>query len=145
MEECIICNTVTLLQELQCKHKYCILCVKGLINTTPKCPICRAVITRITPIATTIPTNKYTRLWLYQGRTGGWWVFDDELQEKLSSAKCTSFSWIVSSQRMHFDVVNMVQENLDTGTVRYIKRIDISDVSKYEIRGVSGVPLKPYQ
>jgi E3 ubiquitin-protein ligase RNF146 len=133
---------MTTLQELHCSHKYCILCVKGLINTTPKCPVCRAVITGYNSNATAIAKNKYqSHVWLYHGRDDSWWIFDDELQEKLSHAK-TSFTWLLSGQQMHFDVVNMVQENLETRSIRYIKKNATNTMTDHTLNGIAGVPFK---
>lgn len=142
-EECIICNVVTTLQELPCKHKYCILCVKGIINTKPTyqpalCPVCRTEITTYSSPKITIPKHKYVFVWLYQGRNNGWWIFDDEMQEKLSLAT-ESFTWLLSGQEIRFDIVNMIQENLETGSVRFIKRIHIDDIDQYLIKGISGL------
>lgn len=143
MEECIICNTITTLQALHCKHKYCILCIKGFLNSNLKCPICRSSID-YNPQEISLSTHKYTHLWLYQGRNDGWWIFDDELQERLSFYHSinSAFIWSLSGQKIRFDVNNMVQENLDTQSVRYIKKIHVSDVNTYLIKGISGIPAK---
>ena len=46
-EECPIClGNITLPIALECGHVFCMVCVKGIANTTKNCAICRRDIAR---------------------------------------------------------------------------------------------------
>ena len=104
--------------------------------------------------------------WLYEGRTGGWWKYDPETNQKLeqgyqvyiSKAKDASFvensilgsedsfidlnaqmSIMIMDRGYLIDFEQMTQTpNTQIGITRHIKRIDVGD-DNLMIKGVAGL------
>lgn len=93
--------------------------------------------------------------WLYSGRNNGWWYFNDELQtvlekhyqkidkDKKAAIGCINecFTWMICGQQLEFDLVNMRQTNLESRSIRDIKRISSGQLegNSLLIKGIAGM------
>jgi len=82
-------------------------------------------------------------IWIYHGRNNGWWTFDQELQTNLEHYyiidKGNIFKWVICGQSMEYDFSEMIQRNINNGSVRSIKRINTDELEQYVIKGMAGV------
>lgn len=163
MSLCTICQTdkLVLPVELACKHIFCYLCIKGVKLAdihNAKCPMCRqplddklledmAIDDCIDKIHSVDETIKYQ--WLYQGRNFGWWGFDKEsnkiIEEKyqayLFQDEEDEFELDIGYLKLLINFNDMTQDN-QRGKIRDIKRIDVKDIDKYNVKGISGLMSK---
>ena len=147
--------------ELECSHKFCFTCAKGLTNTdsplTPSCcSLCRAPIppgffSRPTLLqrtrsdlasASALEGGLDSWQWFYQARSGGWWKFERRHSEDIEEAFLTgtrSFDTLICGKLYTIDLVNLVQFAKDNPMRRRtIKR----DAAMAQSVGVAGLVLK---
>ena len=137
--------------ELPCSHVFCYLCVKGVAARSGSCALCRqripiGYLEKPTVLNTESlrlkihPTTSEKYHWFYEGKNGGWWMYEDRTSEEIERGyresnktvmvQISGFSYIV-------DYESMVQfrEN-HPNRKRKIKR-DV--VSSDGVKGVAGI------
>lgn len=87
-DTCCICLEIIVPEklpiELECKHKFCFLCIKGVYERDPACPLCRhAISDSIIQSAKITLLPKRDIYWFYAGRNGGWWMYDPTTTEQI--------------------------------------------------------------
>lgn len=152
--------------ELDCHHKFCFLCIKGVCDTNPVCPICRNGISSsiITNSTTPLPSESPDIYWLYTARNNGWWRYDpvtseeieknyqeyiqesEKLEESENEEESVSqmlnidhseFIISIMGREYRIDFVHM-EQSCD-GNVRSIKRE--TNVDTLTIRGIAGLKI----
>lgn len=87
-------------------------------------------------------------VWLYEGRNNGWWYYDNELQDILEETwreDETFIDWLICGQKVHIDLFNMQQTNLQNNAVRAIMRLTHKEIAASDsllIKGVAGMMPK---
>ena len=157
METCPVCAYDELLYPLECSHKLCLKCVKGVCIHAGACPCCRAELssaykTRITtmPVAIRdVGTDIDTRIgnllaagavWAYSAKSRGCWLYDENTQREIkdaSDAGLTGLDITACGCVVHIDLVGCTQQNPTTHAKRRIRKIS-TDAS--EIKGIAGMP-----
>lgn len=85
--DCCICFQSVekhFLADLPCSHSFCYFCLKSSMHFNKQCPLCRADIPiefqeqykKI--ISENELENITTSKWMYSGRTGGWWFYEED-------------------------------------------------------------------
>lgn len=90
VEDCPICGEEILLPyTLECKHRFCYLCIKRAYEDKRSCPYCRADIRAdIAKSAHIVHTPKEeksqeTYMWLYAGANCGFWQYTSRHSEEI--------------------------------------------------------------
>ena len=140
--------------QLPCKHNFCYLCIKGAVARSGRCALCRQLIPAdyLDRPGIADPRSIETALkkvdtfqWYYEGRNGGWWLYEARTSQEIETAyarseeKCRvqvlGFNYIV-------DFKENVQYREDIPTRRRkIKRDKIS--TEGGVKGVAGAWLPP--
>jgi len=89
-------------------------------------------------------------IWLYSGRTYGWWMYEDRIIAQLESGwreymkhSSNSIKEInIGGVNIKADYRRMEQTNIRTGLIRNMRRIRGREISHFQINGVSGIPHK---
>ncbi len=155
-DKCPVCFELCVTPiSVPCGHTFCYLCIKGTLKFgNDKCPMCRCIIPR-DYLENAVASFKTLNLggdsprWLYEGRAGGWWLFQNDhndLIEKGWQLYCKKEPYnvtinVVSTQYM-ISFESMHQINQDNYLGRRIKRKDnISDAfaTNLKVKGVAGV------
>ena len=81
-DECAIClETTNLTLTIPCHHRFCFLCLKGVLDF--RCPLCRRAFDKELldkPAIKVLPVPKSEPHWAYSSRNireAKWWLFDD--------------------------------------------------------------------
>lgn len=89
-DTCSICyDTLKTNITLSCKHVFCYLCIKTVIQTNnsmgedSSCPLCRepidgALLENASGDIDTLPSRNENFAWMYEGRKGGWWYYQSD-------------------------------------------------------------------
>lgn len=96
---CICLDPISLPLEIQCKHSFCFLCLKGVYDSaidagedSGSCPLCRGPIDDSVFDQAKLSTVEWESRnakerdswqWKYSGRTSGWWLFEDRANVQL--------------------------------------------------------------
>ncbi|ODM92983.1 hypothetical protein Ocin01_13694 [Orchesella cincta] len=148
--ECPVClQTCMLPVQLPCGHLFCYMCIKGVfLNQNSGCPMCRGVIpiTVLTnPVLKEDPDqlSKGVKLangpeWYYEGRGGGWWLYDERTMNELEKAFKNSqqtCQLVLAGHIYVVDFTQMIQYRLtDVNAVRRIKH-----GTNQPVKGVAGI------
>lgn len=128
--------------ELNCKHKFCFLCIKFAKETSNECPLCRAQITTdlsaiemndtVAPNAITgeFPCSK----WFFSSRDGrSWWYYDasdssmiERGYQNWKSKKEGSSPAIDDNGDYKMDAINSNQFNIGIGSHAFSVQTDTS-------------------
>lgn len=162
-EECDVCMTRQYLYPLECPHRFCLQCIKGVcVSASSACPCCRAPFTesfkqsifktpaRMRNIASKIDekvANIFSTnggwAWGYQSRgSASFWLFDEDTQQAIRAAEGAGNDVLrttICGQVVTVDLSRRVQTNTITGVMRRIHKIAADD-AKPMIRGVAGMP-----
>lgn len=95
---CSICSdTLKTCITLSCKHVFCYLCIKAVlqrkysIGEDTTCPLCRSpvdnsLLENASAPADTLPPRDENFAWMYQGRNGGWWYYQHDHNIQIENA-----------------------------------------------------------
>ena len=167
MEACPVCALDELLYPLDCTHKLCLKCIKGVCLHTGACPCCRAELssaykTRIaaTPVAIRdVGPDIDTRIgelllqaadgngsgsgnvWAYNDRHNrGCWLYDETTQQEIkvaSAAGLTGLDVTACGCVVRVDLEGCTQVNPTTRARRRIRKIYTDTPT---IKGIAGMP-----
>jgi len=138
--------------QLKCDHIFCYLCVKGVMNGSNKCPLCRRTID-----ANVLNRPKFVRngtngdrpsdafnsvQWFYEGRKGsGFWAYDHKNTQILEQAFAGDQKMceiMISGVIYCVDFVRLVQyRKYEPSRKRAVKRDLLSNIDK--AKGIAGV------
>lgn len=168
--ECAVClQTCVHPVQLQCRHIFCFLCVKGVAIQSKRCPMCRreipqdylehpdlvqgslelALASEEVGVATVDdseePKAAETR-WFYEGRNG-WWEYDfrtgQELEHFFKEGESTC-EMLIAGFLYTIDFTNMLQyRRNEPNRRRRIKRDLLSNIQNW--KGVAGLRLATAQ
>lgn len=98
-EDCPICgDEISLPFTLECKHRFCYLCIKRAYEDKQACPYCRASISidiansariassaRDTLVKRTTGENEANHVWVYAGANCGFWQYSPRHSEEIEA------------------------------------------------------------
>lgn len=133
---------------LPCDHIFCYLCLKTTLKFgNNKCPQCRCCVPddfmekAIAAKSTSTFDVKSGVKWMYGGRVGGWWFYENSHNLDIEAAYqkahrgCIKVSILSTDYIIDFD--GNTQTNTANGAIRPIKRVE--SASFRESKGVAGV------
>jgi Zinc finger, C3HC4 type (RING finger)/WWE domain len=138
---------------LECSHRLCYLCLKTMLRRDlKKCVVCRAVISgsyfedAVEPMSNKPEISGYK--WLYSGRNGDWWYFD-EISDKIiekgyseynSGGGAINVQLVICSSTYTIDFDNFTQTKLYSNGSRDMLRINTDHIPpNISIKGIAGV------
>jgi E3 ubiquitin-protein ligase RNF146 len=147
--ECSICMEKLLYPcQLECGHIFCYLCIKGFVNHSGKCALCRAAVSMdylkaphlVSMENEAVKTRSRKHVWYYEGRNG-WWEYDSrtniEIENEYKMDKKKKFQLLISGLIYVIDFENKLQYRLDDPSKkRRIKR-DLKNLNTR--KGVAGI------
>ncbi|KAK3091170.1 hypothetical protein FSP39_017682 [Pinctada imbricata] len=134
--------------QLECRHIFCFLCVKGAAHRSKRCALCRSEISaeffanpkllRFEDLEQTMKfDNQYQ--WFYQGGNG-WWQYDDRTSQEIEARHKNGekvFELLIAGFLYIIDLENMIQvRRNDRSRKRKIRR-DL--ISLPGVKGVAGL------
>ena len=133
---------------LPCDHSFCYLCLKTTLKFgNNKCPQCRCCVPdcfiekAIAAKSTSTFDVKDGVKWMYGGRVGGWWFYENshnvEIEGAYQKIPRAPIKINILSSDYIIDFNNTTQMNTSNGAVRPIKRVETP--SFRESKGVAGV------
>ena len=143
--------------KLSCNHIFCFMCIKGWVARDPRCAMCREPIPAEyveDPLLVKVTQEKSVTeenpehdewVWFYEGRSGGWWRFEERISADIEKAftknpKPESILVFIAGFQYTIDFSTMKQYRQQyPNRTRGIKREKLSNMSEEEIRGVSGI------
>ena len=134
--------------QLECRHIFCFLCVKGAANRSKRCALCRSEIdpdffsnpklVRYEDLENTVRFDNQFQ-WFYQGGNG-WWQYDDRTSQEIEAKHKVGekvFELLIAGFLYIIDLENMVQvRRNDRSRKRKIRR-DV--ISLQGVKGVAGL------
>ena len=138
--------------KLPCSHIFCFLCVKGVAARNRVCALCRnpipvdylqhPLMVNFGALRAKLNVKSKSYHWFYEGKSGGWWMYENRTSEEIEKAFVTRVKSIkirISGFTYVVDYERMVQSREDyPDRQRRIKR----DVLKSdEIKGIAGLYL----
>ena len=159
MEACPVCAFDELLYPLECSHKLCLKCVKGVCVHSGACPCCRAELssaykTRIAAVPGSIRdvgADIDVRIAdLFACGSGAWaysdrkykscWLYDENTQREIESASTAGLTGVdvtACGCVVRIDFQARVQVNTATRTRRRLRKVSNDS---HEIKGIAGMP-----
>lgn len=134
--------------ELPCSHTFCFLCVKGTLETTGKCALCRWEI----PLSFNfiehdilgnvhLPKSSDGNYWFYKGYQG-WWLYDGDTTTELENAwnrGDETFKKVIAGSTYIIDFRDMTQRREDgDGNGRQVCRAPLDFDTILGLAGIRG-------
>lgn len=150
-KDCSICLQKALQPvKLPCSHVFCYLCIKGVVHSSvATCALCRAPIPRgylfnpeVLEESTSEEDETTQCKWYYEGRSGGWWEYDQrtttEIERGFSDTDSPrQMEMMIAGYIYIIDLDAMVQKRKVSQHIqRRIKR-DTAKIS--DKKGVAGI------
>jgi E3 ubiquitin-protein ligase RNF146 len=136
--------------KLPCSHIFCFLCVKGVAARNRVCALCRnpipvdylenPSIVNCGALCAKLSLNSRSYHWYYEGKSGGWWMYEDRTSDEIENGFVTNAKSIkvrISGFTYVVDYEKMLQSREDhPDRQRKIKR-DILESNG--IKGIAGI------
>ncbi|KAG5681560.1 hypothetical protein PVAND_010980 [Polypedilum vanderplanki] len=155
LSECPICLQPLLYPvKLPCNHRFCFLCIKGIRGptqtnqTTKTCAMCRQPFS-IELLEQNLEMNLDSKnkvfKWFYEGKTSGYWAFDERSNLELENAfhdKKDKIVISIAGFSYCIDFVRLIQYPINhPERVRKIKRCEELNTENgdFKIKGIAGL------
>lgn len=136
--------------KLPCSHIFCFLCVKGLVARSRVCALCRTVIPANyldspcilddEDLDSKLKSNPERYHWFYEGRNGGWWMYEEKTSDEIEKGYGNHESSIkirVAGFMYVVDYEKMLQSREDRPERK--RRIKRDVVQSDDVKGVAGL------
>ncbi|VVC44167.1 Zinc finger, RING-type,Zinc finger, RING/FYVE/PHD-type,WWE domain, subgroup,Zinc finger, RING- [Cinara cedri] len=148
--ECPICLGPAVFPILiPCGHVFCFLCIKGVVQQSNICPMCRQA----------VPNNFYKNpifleylghnqedfdhdgyQWFYECRSGGWWQYEKRTSEEIEQnyqLNNKKFNLLICGTLYTIDLDRNVQYSVDNPSKR--RKLKRENGSNLLVKGIAGI------